>query len=179
MKAGEKVDSVSGPLTIESVETERSVADVFNIEVMGHHVYRVAEDGILVHNPSGDEGLLCNAAKLVGDAVGIAPVRGGRYTDVRSGNIGGQMHHMPASVASPYTHHTGPSIWMTKADHKRTSSWGSSAESAAYRLKQADLIAKGKLRDAVKLDIDNIRSKFGNKYDANIKQMLDEFKGDF
>ena len=76
MEAGEKVDSVSGPLTIESVETERSVADVFNIEVMGHHVYRVAEDGILVHNPGGDDGILCQAAKVVADAVGIAPISG-------------------------------------------------------------------------------------------------------
>lgn len=28
------------------------VSDVFNIEVHGHHVYRITDDGILVHNNS-------------------------------------------------------------------------------------------------------------------------------
>jgi filamentous hemagglutinin len=45
----------------------------------------------------------------------------------------------------------------------------------AYRAKQDELINSGKLREAIQMDIDDIRSKFGNKYDAHIKQMLESF----
>jgi hypothetical protein len=105
--------------------------------------------------------------------------KGGRYGDVRRGNTGGQVHHTPASAVSPYTHHTGPSVWMETLDHRRTGSWGSSAAAKAYRQKQADLIAQGKLREAVQMDIDDIRSKFGSKYDDHIREMLEEFGDEF
>jgi filamentous hemagglutinin len=52
-------------------------------------------------------------------------------------------------------------------------------DSNAYRESQAELIANGKLRKAIQMDIDDIRAKFGTKYDANIQQMLDEFVGEF
>jgi hypothetical protein len=91
---------------------------------------------------------------------------------VRSANEGGQVHHAPANAISPYPRNAGPSVWMTKADHVRTASWGSSKSAQAYRLKQKNLIKQGKLREAIQMDIDDIRKKFGSKYDENIKQML-------
>jgi uncharacterized protein RhaS with RHS repeats len=54
-------------------------------------------------------------------------VGGGAYNKVRKTNIGGEVHHMPsnkANKANSYTRGEGPSIIMTKADHKQTASWG-------------------------------------------------------
>jgi filamentous hemagglutinin len=64
---------------------------------------------------------------------------------------------------------------MEPADHRKTASWGSSKAAEAYRQTQADLIAKGKLREAIQMDIKDIRGKFGTKYDAHIKEMLRSF----
>jgi len=62
---------------------------------------------------------------------------------------------------------------MKIADHKKTASWGSSAEAKAYREKQAQLIKDGKFDEAQKMDIQDVRSKFGKKYDDAIEQMLE------
>ena len=44
-----------------------------------------------------------------------------------------------------------------------------------FRQRQADLIAQGKCREAIQMDIDDIRSKFGSKYDESIREMLEAF----
>lgn len=62
---------------------------------------------------------------------------------------------------------------METADHELTASWGSSTEAEAYRELQAKLIGEGKFREAVMMDIEDIKLKFGEKYDAAIQQMLD------
>jgi filamentous hemagglutinin len=53
------------------------------------------------------------------------------------------------------------------------SSTGSSREAKAWRKKQQDLIVQGRIREAVKMDIDEARRLFGNKYDVAIQEMLD------
>ena len=50
LRANDVVDTTNGPLVVASVRQLNRIVDVFNIEVHGHHVYRVAETGILVHN---------------------------------------------------------------------------------------------------------------------------------
>jgi filamentous hemagglutinin len=66
---------------------------------------------------------------------------------------------------------------MTKADHAQTASHSSQgAAGAVYRKQQAALIDQGKFRDAVQMDINDIRKKFGGKYDAHIQEMLDYYK---
>ena len=65
----------------------------------------------------------------------------------------------------------GPSVWMSTADHRRTASWGNSRSARQYRSRQASLISQGRFREAVQMDINDIRAKFGNKYDAAIRQM--------
>ena len=106
----------------------------------------------------------------------IAPSRGGGpYDKVRAGNTGGQVHHTPAAKVTPFEYRKGPSVWMETVDHRKTASWGSSKRAEAYRAKQDALINSGKLREAIQMDIDDIRSLFGNKYDANIKQVLESF----
>jgi filamentous hemagglutinin len=53
------------------------------------------------------------------------------------------------------------------------SSTGSSKEAKAWRQRQQFLIAQGKLREAVQMDIDEARRLFGEKYDPAIQEMLD------
>jgi len=61
---------------------------------------------------------------------------------------------------------------MEKSDHRKTSSCGRSKEAQSYRQKQQQLIEEGKFREAVQMDIDDIRNLFGNKYDEGIDDML-------
>lgn len=57
---------------------------------------------------------------------------------------------------------------MEKGDHRRTASCGRSKKAQAYRTKQENLIKVGKFREAVKMDVKDISSKFGNKYENGI-----------
>jgi len=68
---------------------------------------------------------------------------------------------------------------MSTADHRRTASWGSSDAAKVYRQRQADLIDSGRIRDAVQMDIDDLRSKFKNKYNTHINEMLEQFGDEF
>ncbi len=84
-----------------------------------------------------------------------------------------EIHHMPADSASHLERNDGPAIRMEKADHRETASCGNSREARDYRSIQKDLIEQGKFKEAMQMDIDDIREKFGNKYDVGIKQMLE------
>ena len=108
------------------------------------------------------------------DATRTAVRKGGKYRDVRKTNKGGEVHHTPANSISPLSRGSGPSVWMEKADHRRTASWGNSKAAREYRARQKKLIDQGKWREAIQMDIDDIRAKFGDKYDQNIQQMLDQ-----
>ena len=63
---GERVDTLEGPVAVASVEPLDRHPAVYNLEVHGEHVYRVAVDGVLVHN-AGPEyviGTYSNLRKL-------------------------------------------------------------------------------------------------------------------
>ncbi|MCM1277315.1 MAG: hypothetical protein NC299_18480 [Lachnospiraceae bacterium] len=103
------------------------------------------------------------------------PKSGGSYNEVKEHSNGDthEIHHMPADSISILERGDGPAIKMEKADHRKTASYGSSHEAIEYREKQKELIDNGDFRGAVQMDIDDIKSKFGNKYDKAISQMLD------
>lgn len=65
-----------------------------------------------------------------------------------------------------------PSIQLDINDHYATASWGSRGKT--YGRIQEKLIQQGKsgYLAAMMMDIEDIRSKFGSKYDAAIAQML-------
>lgn len=65
-----------------------------------------------------------------------------------------------------------PSIQMDRVDHKNTESNGR-GNADSYRKLQNALIQSGKIAymAALQVDIDNIRGKFGSKYDTAIAQM--------
>lgn len=106
---------------------------------------------------------------------------GGRYGDiVGSWGWGGyekeyglEVHHMPAKEISPLDPRDGPAITMLGNDHRLTASCAFNKEAIAYREKQGDLCRQGKFREAIQMDIDDIHSKFGNKYDIQINSMLE------
>ena len=100
--------------------------------------------------------------------------KGGSYDDVKRTSDGEtyEVHHMPADSASNLERDDGPAIKMEKEDHRQTASCGSSREAKEYREKQKELIDKGKFREALQMDINDIREKFGDKYDDAIAEML-------
>ena len=50
LEPGEQVDTLAGPVAVESIEPLDRHPAVYNLEVHGEHVYRIAVDGVLVHN---------------------------------------------------------------------------------------------------------------------------------
>jgi filamentous hemagglutinin len=64
---------------------------------------------------------------------------------------------------------------MTIEDHLVTASNGGGPAAAEYRATQRSLIQRGQLLDALKMDVDNIRTLFGQKYDVAIQQMSEYF----
>ena len=128
-------------------------------------------------DPIGLEGGLSHYSYVIDvnlwlDVFGL--VQGGSYYKVRSSNIGGEVHHAPANSISPLSHGKGPAVWMDKADHKLTGSHGSRGLSGKmYRLKQSQFINKGKWNKALDMDIVDIKTQFGNKYNAGLIEMID------
>jgi hypothetical protein len=102
------------------------------------------------------------------------PKGGGAYSEVKT--EGSHAHHMPSKDASHLSTEKGPAISMGPEDHRRTASYGNSNEARAYREEQRKLIVEGKFKEAQQMDIDDIRSKFGSKYDQQIKEMLEYTK---
>lgn len=103
---------------------------------------------------------------------------GGSYRDVKRSNANvsdydSEVHHIPAASVSPLPRDDGPSIIMTRDDHRETASWGRSRDATAYRDEQRELIDAGRGDVAIQMDIDDIRGKFGDRYDDGIRQMLD------
>ena len=102
---------------------------------------------------------------------------GGSYRDVRryveeNEHEDKEVHHMPSDWASFLERNDGPCIEMERSDHRQTDSCGRSMEAQEYREMQRELINRGDFRGALQMDIDDIHEKFGNKYDVQIKEML-------
>jgi RHS repeat-associated protein len=96
---------------------------------------------------------------------------GGMYgkTDGK-GITGFEKHHMPANAISPLSRYKGGAIQINPKDHKLTGSWGNSKSSQNYRKKQKAYIDSGNFGAAFEMDVKDIRSKFGDKYDGAIEQ---------
>lgn len=101
--------------------------------------------------------------------------KGGSYKDVRVPGEGEskEVHHIPSDESSPLERNDGPCIKMDKEDHRKTASCGNSREAREYRQQQKELIESGRFRDAIQMDIDDIKDKFGDKYDDAIAEMME------
>ena len=100
--------------------------------------------------------------------------KGGSYGEVFKSGEGDttEVHHMPPDIITELSTKDGPAIKMDIEDHRKTASCGSSKEARDYRNIQKQFIEEGKFREALKMDIDDLREKFGDKYDEAISEML-------
>ena len=53
LRVGETLRNLDGDVRIESIEQLGTEERVYNLEIHGEHVFRVASNGVLVHNSSG------------------------------------------------------------------------------------------------------------------------------
>jgi hypothetical protein len=79
-----------------------------------------------------------------------------------------EVHHIPSDSSHSLLHNNGPAIVMSVEDHAKTASHNKEPGAKSYREKQSNLIAQGDFLGAFQMDVDDIRSKFGNKYDEAI-----------
>ena len=79
LEPGEQVDTLTGPVAVASVEQLDRHPAVYNLEVHGEHVYRIAVEGVLVHNmcPDVPAGLVQNP--MFKQA--LQPYRNGLFTN--------------------------------------------------------------------------------------------------
>ena len=80
---------------------------------------------------------------------------------------------MPADSVSPLSTQKGPVINMSLGDYKKTANWGRSKSAQEYRAQQRRLINNGYFMRVQQMDIDDVKSKFGNKYNKAIDEMRD------
>ena len=98
-------------------------------------------------------------------------ITGGSYKDCKTCSRSGeleQVHHMPADSASKLKTGVGPCITMDLEDHKKTASFDRKPGSDDYRRAQKLLINQGKFKEAMQMDIDDIKEKFPGRYDKSI-----------
>lgn len=150
------LDVYGNILVVEDTRTEHldEPETVYNFQVEDFHTYYVGERFIWVHN--GECG---------GSYRSLKRDKNGKMYDSE------EIHHMPAKKSSLLSEGDGPAIRMEKRDHERTASWGRAKKSQVYRLKQENLIKAGKFREAIQMDVDDLKVQFGNKYDKGIREM--------
>lgn len=81
-------------------------------------------------------------------------------------------HHVPSKDSYQGTglsKDRGGAIEMDDFDHVQTASYGSGPRAVAYRSLQSQLIQNGNFKGAFDMDINDIRTKFGSKYDSQIQ----------
>jgi hypothetical protein len=85
LRVGETLRNLDGDVRIESIEQLGSEERVYNLEIHGEHVFRVASSGLLVHNSSEAEG-----SSRTADI--------GRKLEYLFGNATGRAHNLERSA---------------------------------------------------------------------------------
>ncbi|MFF1732780.1 DUF6531 domain-containing protein [Streptomyces sp. NPDC058247] len=71
---------------------------------------------------------------------------------------------------------SGPSIRMEYDDHRSLYSTGSDLQTQAWHMWQRELVDKGHITEAMRMDIDDIKRRFPGKYDSHIEDMVNSLK---
>ena len=96
---------------------------------------------------------------------------GGAYGKIEGKDATGfEKHHIPADAISPLSKYKGGAIQIEPNDHKFTASYGSSRAAKYYRSKQKELIENGDFMAAFEMDVRDLISKFGSKYNDAIQK---------
>jgi hypothetical protein len=97
LRVGDTLRNLEGDVRIESIEQLGSEERVYNLEIHGEHVFRVASSGVLVHNSSGAEGSVSAAQRsngqLVQDIATRAEAWGTRRGLSTKGSVEGTLKH--------------------------------------------------------------------------------------
>ncbi len=86
-----------------------------------------------------------------------------------------ESHHMITDDISVFDHYAAPAIRMARTDHYKTASHGGGALTTSFRHRQSLMIKAGDYDGALQMGVDDIRAKFGSKYDRHIQDMFDAF----
>ncbi|MEV5381716.1 RHS repeat-associated core domain-containing protein [Streptomyces sp. NPDC052721] len=70
----------------------------------------------------------------------------------------------------------GPAIRMEYDDHRDLYSTGSDLQAQAWRTWQRELVNQGRITEAMRMDIDDIKRRFPGKYDQHIEDMVNSLK---
>jgi len=112
---------------------------------------------------------------------GKGDYRGGAHSGTKKPqNDGLDSHHIPAKKASPLQEDHGPTIQMKPTDHGKTSSNGKVKGFANYIDRIEMLISQGRWRDAMVVEIEDIRrvaKRQGNlrRYNIALREMLEYY----
>ena len=85
LRVGETLRNLDGDVRIESIEQLGSEERVYNLEIHGEHVFRVASNGVLVHNSSGAEGSSKPVTRFVTGPNGVVKDLGPTLDRIRNG----------------------------------------------------------------------------------------------
>jgi RHS repeat-associated protein len=100
--------------------------------------------------------------------------RGGAYGKMQTKGL--EAHHIPADSTTGIPTKLGPAIQMERSNHRSTSSWGPGTAADAFRAKIKALVDEGSMRDAMAIEIWDVRRVAGSKYNSAIQEMLDYAK---
>jgi hypothetical protein len=109
------------------------------------------------------------------EAEPLKPKKGGAHKDLDFDISTEQRHHMP-SQASGNKGGNGGAITTKTIDHKSMASSDNQPGSKIYRAEQKALIDEGKFKEAFDMDVNDIQSKYGEKYNSEIKELEDWYK---
>jgi hypothetical protein len=102
--------------------------------------------------------------------------RGGIYGELEAKRGVIDRHHMPADSTTSIPTRRGLAIQMDVTDHKKTSSYGSSTEAKAYRAMLQQKVDAEDMRGAVAMDILDVKSVTGTKYNQAMLEMIEAGK---
>ncbi|NAO98519.1 hypothetical protein FRY77_21210 [Halomonas sp. MG34] len=132
-------------------------------------------------NRSGASGGSSDGLRVASTESSTVTYRGGPHSQTRKPvGDGLDSHHLPPDSVSPIPRERGPAIQMDPMDHRATSSHGIQGLSGAeYRAEVGQLIQEGRMRDAMALEIRDVRRAAydvsGNrmKYNRAVQEMLE------
>lgn len=147
--------------------------------------------GFIPENASQGAGQLCFAQEvdpsssttttvitIMGQPQNCSTFVGGLYKDWAAGVPAGcERHHIPSRYSYFFDsagrkHQCGPVVLMSRLDHQATGSWGGGPTPDQFRATEANLMMTGQFDAAMQVGINDLRLKFGLKYEVAIQQAL-------
>lgn len=87
--------------------------------------------------------------------------------------MGKEIHHIPAWDSTGEPERDGLAILMDRADHRKLNSTGSSDSAGCWRDDIGRMWEAGDQKQAIETEIAEIQTRFEDKYDEALRQMLD------